>query len=126
MCVLPKLPGGRTKTSPRIQAPAFHAILVQSPIQVPFIWTWSGLLRYPLPKLRLHFDNESKKQEVNLAFLPPIWLTHKNINLAGSLTSRLPKTSEHPCKEAGSPCLNPEFTSNYLGDVREVAKHLWS
>lgn len=61
--------------------------------------------RYPSPGPRVvrldpptqtsaHFDSEPKKWEVNSAFLSPIWVTHKNINLVGFLTSKLPKTSD--------------------------------
>lgn len=48
----------------------------------------------PPTQTSAHFDSEPKKWEVNSAFLSPIWVTHKNINLVGFLTSKLPKTSD--------------------------------
>ena len=120
-----KLSAGRAKTRPQNPSSCLpHCPSSVSSLGV-FLWNLGCFAQIPPTQTSAHFDSEPKKWELNSALLPPIWVTYKDIDLAGSLASQLLSTRRRQSSAAQLQysCLeNPMDGGAWWAAVHGVAK----
>ena len=101
----PKLSAGRAKTRPQNPSSCLpHCPSSVSSLGI-FLWSLECFAQILTTQTSAHFDSEPKKWELNSALLPPIWVTYKGIDLAGSLASQLLSTINWRLPRAFAICL---------------------